>query len=46
MTTPNDSGPDEGRGIAGRLVYDPSFATVSEKQFNELVAIPYQEPSS
>jgi len=28
MTEPHDPGPDEGRGIAGRLVYAPSFATV------------------
>lgn len=39
MTAPHDPGPDEGRAIAGRLVYDPSFATVSEEEFNELVAI-------
>lgn len=25
--------------VAGRLVYDPSFATVSEEEFNELVAL-------
>lgn len=39
MTQPHDPGPDEGRGIAGRLVYDPSFATVDEATFDELVAL-------
>ena len=39
MTDPEDPGP-KGAGIfGGRLVYDPSFATVSEKDFNELVAL-------
>ena len=39
MTQPHDPGPDEGRGITGRLVYDPSFATIDEATFNELVAL-------
>jgi hypothetical protein len=39
MTEPDDTGSEEGRAVAGRLVYDPSFATVSEKDFNELVAL-------
>lgn len=39
MTEPHDPGPGEGRGIAGRLVYDPSFAAVDEATFNELVAL-------
>jgi hypothetical protein len=39
MTEPDDTGSEEGRAVAGRLVYDPSFATVSEKEFNELVAL-------
>lgn len=39
MTAAHDPGPDEGRGVAARLVYDPSVATVSEEEFNELVAI-------
>lgn len=39
MSAPDDPGPDEGRAVAGRLVYDPSFATVSEAEFNELMAI-------
>lgn len=39
MTGPDDPGPEGGRAVAGRLVYDPSFATVSEEEFNELVAL-------
>lgn len=39
MTEPHDPGPGESRGIAGRLVYDPSFATADEATFNELVAL-------
>lgn len=39
MTEPDDTGPEGGRAVAGRLVYDPSFATVSEEEFNELVAL-------
>lgn len=39
MTDPDDPGPEGGRAVAGRLVYDPSFATVSEEEFNELVAL-------
>lgn len=39
MTEPDDTGPDEGRAVAGRLVYDPSIATVTEAEFNELVAL-------
>ena len=39
MTDPDDTGPEGGRAVAGRLVYDPSFATVSEEEFNELVAL-------
>jgi hypothetical protein len=39
MTEPHDPGPDEGRGIAGRLVYNPSLATVTEDEFNELIAL-------
>ena len=45
MTDPHDPGPDEGRGIAGRLVYDPSFATVTEEEFNELVALMRDGPA-
>lgn len=39
MTEPDDTGPDEGRAVAGRLVYDPSIATVTEAEFHELVAL-------
>lgn len=39
MTDPDDPGPEGGRAVVGRLVYDPSFATVSEGEFNELVAL-------
>ncbi|OAH42151.1 hypothetical protein AX777_22165 [Sphingobium yanoikuyae] len=39
MTALEEPGPEEGRAVAGRLVYDPSFATVSEAEFNELIAI-------
>ena len=39
MTDPDDPGPEGGRAVAGRLVYDPGFATVSEEEFNELVAL-------
>ena len=39
MTVPGYPGPDEGRGVAARLVYDLSVATVSEEEFNELIAI-------
>lgn len=39
MTEPDDTGPAGGRAVAGRLVYDPSFATVDEATFNELVAL-------
>lgn len=46
MTDPHDPGPDEGRAVAGRLVYDPSFATVTEEEFNELVAIVRDGPTA
>ncbi|VVT31641.1 conserved hypothetical protein [Sphingomonas aurantiaca] len=39
MTEPDDTGPEGGRAVAGRLVYDTSFATVDEATFNELVAL-------
>ncbi len=39
MTGPDDTSPEGGRAVAGRLVYDPSFATVDEATFNELVAL-------
>ena len=39
MTDPDDPGPEGGRVVAGRLVYDPSFATVSEEEFNELISL-------
>ncbi len=39
MIGPDDAGPEGGRAVAGRLVYDPSFATVDETTFNELVAL-------
>jgi hypothetical protein len=39
VTDPDDPGPEGGRAVAGRLIYDPSFATVSEEEFNELVAL-------
>lgn len=39
MTGPDDTGLEGGRAVAGRLVYDPSFATVDEATFNELVAL-------
>jgi hypothetical protein len=39
MTEPDDPGPEGGRAVAGRLAYDPSFATVTEEEFNELVAL-------
>ncbi|WP_066546059.1 MULTISPECIES: hypothetical protein [unclassified Sphingomonas] len=45
MTDPHDPGPDEGRGVAGRLVYDPSFAAVTEEEFNELVALMRDGPA-
>jgi len=39
VTDPDDPGPKGGRAVAGRLVYDPSFATVSEEEFSALVAL-------
>jgi hypothetical protein len=39
MTGPDDTGPEGGRAVAGRLVYDPTFATVDEATFNEVVAL-------
>lgn len=39
MTEDDDTGPEGGRAIASRLVYDPSIATVDEATFNELVAL-------
>lgn len=39
MSAPHGPGPDEGRGVAARLVYDPNIATVSEETLNELIAI-------
>jgi|TARA_B100002049_G_scaffold230117_1_gene206600 hypothetical protein len=39
MSAPHGPGPEEGRGVAARLVYDPNIATVSEETFNELIAI-------
>ncbi len=35
---PDDTGSELGRAVAGRLVYDPSIATVDEATLNELVA--------
>lgn len=46
MIAPDDPGPDEGRGVASRLVYDPSIATVSEEEFNELIAIMRDGPTA
>ena len=46
MTASHDPGPDEGRGVAARLVYDPSIATVSEEEFKELVAIMRDGPTA
>ncbi|MGN5376147.1 hypothetical protein [Sphingomonas hankookensis] len=46
MTAAHDPGPDEGRGVAARLVYDPRVATVSEEEFNELVAIMRDGPAA
>ena len=31
MTAADDPGPDGGRGVAARIVFDPSVATVSEE---------------
>lgn len=45
MSAPRDPGPDEGRGVAARLVYDPKVATVSEETFNELIAIMRDGPT-
>ena len=45
MSAPHDPGPDEGRGVAARLVYDLNIATVSEATFNELVAIMRDGPT-
>ncbi len=39
MTAADDPGPDGGRGVAARMVFDTSVATVSDEEFNELVAI-------
>lgn len=39
MTQPDDAGPEGGRAVAGRLVYDLRIATVDEATFNELVAL-------
>lgn len=39
MTEPDETGPEGGRVVAQRLAYDPRIATVSEVEFNELVAL-------
>jgi hypothetical protein len=39
MTEDDDTGPEGGRAVASRLVYDPRIATVDEATFNELVAL-------
>ena len=46
MTAADDPGPDGGRGVAARIVFDPSVATVSEEEFNELVAIMRDGPNA
>jgi hypothetical protein len=46
VTAADDPGPDEGRGVAARMVYDPSVATMSEEEFNELVAIMRDGPNA
>ena len=39
MTCPDDTGPEGSRAVAGRLVYDPSYATVDKATLDELVAL-------
>ena len=39
MIQPDDTGPEGGRAVASRLVYDPRLATVDEATFNKLVAL-------
>ena len=39
MTQTDDTGPEGGRAVASRLVYDPRVATVDEATFNELIAL-------
>jgi len=39
VTAPGEPDPDEGRALAGRPVYDPSLAIVTEMEFNGLIAI-------
>lgn len=39
MTKDDDTGPEGGRAVASRLVYDPRITTVDEATFNELVAL-------
>jgi len=39
VTAPGEPDPDEGRAVAGRPVYDPSLAIVTEMEFNGLIAI-------
>jgi hypothetical protein len=46
VTVPGYPGPDEGWGVAARLVYDLSVATVSEEEFNELIAIMRDGPTA
>ena len=46
MTAADDPGPDGCRGVAARMVFDPSVATVSEEEFNELVAIMRDGPNA
>lgn len=39
MTEDDDTGPEGGRAVASRLVYDPRIATVDEATFNALIAL-------
>jgi hypothetical protein len=39
MTEDDDTGPEGGRAVASRLVYDPRIGTVDEATFNELIAL-------
>lgn len=39
MTEPDDTGPEGGPAVARRLVYDPRVATVTEVEFNKLLAL-------
>lgn len=39
MTEADDTGPEGGRAVAQRLIYDPRIATVSEAEFNELLTL-------